>query len=129
MPTPTPYYTVASKFSYTMDDETDASPSQFLDAVAQHLYELGAEDVAIFADIAAQTFMVSLIVPSPTGQTVETVVGVAMGLLRTAFHACDGATEGWPTPREAFQGVTVTPAIMAEASPTEPRAIAELVPA
>lgn len=113
------YYTVETDFSYTVDDtiDGDASPTQFLDAVAEHLQELKVDDLMIFADEDVQTFTVSLLVEVAAGGQVEDAVGTCMGLLRTAFHAGNGTTRGWPTPQEAFLTARVTPAVVDELTP------------
>jgi len=109
------YYTVEADFSYTVDD--DESPMQFLDAVADHLQELKADDLMIFADEDAQTFTVSLLVEVAAKGPVEDAVGKCMGSLRTAFHAANGTTRGWPTPQEAFLTARVSPAEVDELAP------------
>ena len=103
----TTQFSLDAAFSYTLVEGED-SIVEFLDAVSDHLDELGAADVLIVADEDAQTFTISQLVASHDGESIETVVGKGMGLLRTAFHACQGTTSGWPTSREALVSVRVT---------------------
>lgn len=100
------YFTVDASFTYELESH-EAGITPFLDSVEQELFELGTDDVLIVADEEAQSFMVSVLVAAPVGQSIETVVGTAMGLLRTSFHACDGGTQDWPTPKDALRGVRV----------------------
>lgn len=104
------YYTLDAKFSYTLGDDDDIVV--FLDDVVQHLEDLGVDDVIVALDSADQVFTVSQLIGSTTGESVETVVGKGLGALRTAFHACNGGTNGWPTIKEAFLGVNVEPATL-----------------
>ncbi len=64
----------------------------------------------VITDEDAKTILVSLIVPGTSEEPIEDIVGRGMTLMRTAFHACNGGTPQWPTPREALLGVSVSPA-------------------
>jgi hypothetical protein len=101
-------FTVEAEFTYVVDSDDPMVVESFLDNVAEHLCELDAEDVSIILDQVAREFSVSLLIRSNEGESAETVVGKAMGLWRTAFHACNARTPEWPTTiHEALQGVRV----------------------
>lgn len=106
--TTTPYFTVEADFKYDIDSE--AIPTEeFFDAVAGHLAQLGAEDIMIVLDGDSRCFSLSLLVASREHESIETVVGKGMGLMRTAFHACDARTPRWPSMDKALRSMLVTP--------------------
>lgn len=118
------HYALDARFSYTLTPD-EKSIVKFMDRVVAHLESLGVEDVMVVSDEDAQTFMISQLVGSSEGETIETVVGKGMGALRTAFHVCDGRTDDWPTPREALLGVEIAQVAVANgAAPTKDLAIA-----
>ncbi|MDQ1745785.1 MAG: hypothetical protein QOD07_48 [Frankiaceae bacterium] len=130
--TPFPYWLLEADFSYTMT-ESDGEHTgydditQFLDAVVTHLEDaLAVEDVTLVLDEEGQAFSVSLLVTSPAEESIETVVGKGMGLLRTAFHACDGHTPGWPGLKQMLMGVKVSQAKLAAAPVAERRALSSV---
>lgn len=102
------YYALEAHFSYDLTGG-DESIVPFLDAVTEHLRELGVEDVFVVSDEAAHEFTTSQLITSTAGESIETVVGKGMGALRTAFHTCQGQTPGWPATREALLSVSVSP--------------------
>lgn len=104
-----PHFVLEADFSYTYDEGEEGDIESFLDQTVTHLEdELGADDVTLVLDKADSTFSISLLVPSHKAESIETVVGKGMGLLRTSFHACNAGTPNWPTPREALLSVRVT---------------------
>ena len=110
----TKWYTVSAEFTYQISD-SESSIQEYLDAVADHLDELNAEDVAMTLDEDTQWFSVSVLVGVYEETSPEAIVGEAIGLMRTAFHACDMSTPEWPTNREAvrFKSVRVEGATLA----------------
>jgi hypothetical protein len=113
-----PSFVLEAEFGYTFEagitpEGEVAEPgdiSAFLDSVVDHLDKLDTQDVSLVLDAATAVFWVSILIPSQEEESIETVVGKGMGLLRTAFHACNANTQSWPTVKEAFKGVRVTPA-------------------
>lgn len=107
-------YVLEASFSYTFSDDETPDISSFLDQVVDHLQDdLGVGDVTVVLDKGVSEFSMSLLIPSYDQESIETVVGKGMGLLRTAFHKCEAHTPGWPTVHEALLGVKVTPAVIA----------------
>lgn len=121
-------YVLDAKFSFTFEGEGEPDIVGFLDHVVEHLETLGADDVFIVSDENGQTFLVSQVIASNDGETIETVVGKGMGLLRTSFHACDGSTPGWPTAEQALLSVHIAP-VELHPEPTAETAKATPVPA
>ena len=109
--TTTPYYTVEADFSYDKFTSTEHL-TQFVDDVADHLYGLDGEDISISLNRDKAELSVSLLISSHEYESIETVVGKAMGMMRTAFHACNAATPHWPTIGQDFLSVHVRPAIV-----------------
>jgi hypothetical protein len=107
------WYTVAAEFTYSFTHDAacacDCSIEPYLESVVEHLDGLAADDVTLVVDEDAKWFSLSVLVSAYEAESIESVVGKALGLLRTAFHACDVATPGWPTNNEAvrFKSVTV----------------------
>lgn len=108
-------FVIDARFSYTPKAE-EAPISDFLDLVMEHLDELGARDVFIALDQDRREFTLSHVVISNAGESIETVVGKGMGVLRTAFHACEGDTPSWPKFPEVLLYVGVTPAQLPDIS-------------
>jgi acid phosphatase family membrane protein YuiD len=108
----TPYFTMAADFDYFVLNEA-ARLEDFFNDVAEHLAQLGAEDISIMLDENKQSFSVSLLVASQEYESIETVVGKGMGMIRTALHFCNARTPQWPTAQDAlFRGVEVRPATL-----------------
>lgn len=105
------YFTLDAAFSYSFtEDAAENDITSALDSIVEHLEDcLGVEDVFVVCDEHARTFTVSQLVASNELDSIETVVGRGMGALRTAFHACDNHTPGWPSPQEALLSVHVSP--------------------
>lgn len=113
------HWVLEAVFSYvfTEDDNDDHNEydniTSFLDGVVTHLEnDLSYEGVTVVLNEEKSMFVCSLLVPSASEESIETVVGKGMGAIRTAFHACNGHTPGWPALKEILQGVHVTPADM-----------------
>lgn len=102
-------FVLDARFSYTVGSE-EAPIHEFLDLVTDHLDDLGARDVLIVLDEDVKEFTLSHVVTSNAGESIETVVGKGMGVIRTAFHACEGHTPSWPKLPEVLLYVGVTPA-------------------
>lgn len=109
-----PHFTMDAVFGYSTNDGTN-DPGPFFEAVVEHLESLGIDDVNLVADLALQRFTISILIQGDSvDPDVEDVVRKGMVTLRTAFHACEAWTPGWPTPVEAFLGVELTPAEVRE---------------
>lgn len=121
------HYALEAHFGYMLTGEESIVP--FLDAVTEHLRELGVEDVFVVSDETEREFTTSQLVTSNAGESIETVVGKGMGALRAAFHACQGQTPDWPMPKEALLSVSVSPVRVVEddAEPARDEAIETLV--
>lgn len=91
------YCTVDASFRYLPAETDEFTMDETLDQIVDHLYELGVEDLNVVADTVKSIVDISLAVPAHSGDSIETVIGKAMGMLRTAFHACDAGTPGWPS--------------------------------
>ena len=95
--------------SFLCKGETpDDSMEDLLDKVDHHLAEvLGARGVHVVSDGESDTFVVSMLVEANAGDSPETVVGMGLGTIRTAFHAHDANTPGWEAAVPTFQGVAL----------------------
>ncbi|WZH52906.1 MAG: hypothetical protein PIR53_02675 [Nocardioides alkalitolerans] len=108
-------YGLEAKFGYELDQD-EASIIDFLDKVVDHLEGLDSiHDATLYLDEEATRVIVQLLVIQE-GASVETAVGIGMGAVRAAFHACEGGTAGWPKFPDLFEYVNVTPE-MVPASP------------
>jgi hypothetical protein len=64
-----------------------------MDRVMEELLHLGAEDPAIGGAMQTGEVEISLNVEAPSP---EDAVPMAMTMIRTAIHAAEGSTPGWP---------------------------------
>lgn len=69
--------------------------NRFLDAVQDELLKLDSvSDPTVSASLTNRTISILLTVDADSP---ESLVAVAMGAIRTAFHAAGAATPNWPT--------------------------------
>jgi hypothetical protein len=64
-----------------------------LGRVMEELVRLGVEDPMLSGSLSTRDVEVSLVVDAPSP---EEAVPMAMGTVRAAIHAAEGATPGWP---------------------------------
>lgn len=103
-------YTVEAAFRYAADGPSAPSMFDWLDTVVEHLEDLGVDDVMVVSDTEDSSFVISLLVTTQSGDMPENIVGMGMSSLRTAFHACQASTPGWPSVFDAIKWVNLTAA-------------------